>query len=187
MKIGVSTNPERRLRGLQTAQHARLELFHQVPFSVSDAMLVERRSHARLVDREQSGEWFRVTPQEALDTIVAAAGALGAPILAEAPMPIRLGRRPSGRPRSEEAKVVYSIRIRPSDLEAFKARHPDWRAAIEAFICGDEPVAPTPKPAPALKVEKLVKVEPAKTAAVPYGYQRPAAGSLLEKTGKPKR
>jgi hypothetical protein len=55
------------------------------------------------------------------------------------------------RPKSEDPKVVVTLRLRASDFEAFKASHPDWRGALEAYVRGaaitPPPRAPLPRPA----------------------------------------
>jgi hypothetical protein len=43
------------------------------------------------------------------------------------------------RPKSEDPKIVVTLRLRASKFEAYKAQHPDWRAALEAHVNGEKP------------------------------------------------
>jgi hypothetical protein len=58
------------------------------------------------------------------------------------------------RPKSDDPKVVVTLRLRASDLEKFKARRPDWRTAIEAFVRGP----PEPKAEKAVGIHVDVPV-----------------------------
>lgn len=69
VKIGLATNPARRMRGLQTGSPQRLGLhgtFKLVgPDARKTAYRLERDIHRRLAHAAVSGEWFAVTPAEA--------------------------------------------------------------------------------------------------------------------------
>lgn len=59
IKIGVATNPERRMRNLQTANDATLRLVEKVRFAGrAEALEVERQLHELCSDYRISGEWF---------------------------------------------------------------------------------------------------------------------------------
>jgi hypothetical protein len=68
MKFGVSDNPERRLRNLQTASGYELVLIFSVPVSRRRARDVERTIHRRLekipVVQRMMGEWFSVPTRQ---------------------------------------------------------------------------------------------------------------------------
>ena len=67
VKIGVSNNPPKRLRTLQTGATDKLRLVHSIEHS--DARLVERLAHDMLKDKHTHGEWFRVSEDEAVGAI----------------------------------------------------------------------------------------------------------------------
>lgn len=58
IKIGVSTDPERRLRSLQTATASKLVLLGVVPGDLS----TEAELHRHFADYRLRGEWFRGAP-----------------------------------------------------------------------------------------------------------------------------
>ena len=72
-KIGRSANPTARLRGLQTSSPHRLKLHATINIPATDAVAVERRAHATLSLRRLSGEWFGVTPDQAVTAVKEAA------------------------------------------------------------------------------------------------------------------
>ena len=55
VKIGVSDNPEQRLRDLQTAHSETLVLLDKIDANHSN----ERNLHTRLAEHRIKGEWFR--------------------------------------------------------------------------------------------------------------------------------
>lgn len=60
IKIGVSRNPEERLRDLQTANNRRLSLIAKMPHaSKLDAMGTERLFHRRFARYRKHGKWFK--------------------------------------------------------------------------------------------------------------------------------
>jgi len=75
-KIGVATNPEKRLRTLQTGSHAPLALYHVEPVGTV-AAVVEQAAHRSLSSRRSGGgsEWFDVSTQEAGIVVRASAAA----------------------------------------------------------------------------------------------------------------
>ena len=63
VKVGITSNIQRRLTELQTGHPERLKVYHkkQVP-SRADAKRLEVMAHARMVQWRQTGEWFDVQP-----------------------------------------------------------------------------------------------------------------------------
>lgn len=68
-KIGVAARPELRLAQLQTASGLRLELHLFVRGAGLDAFELERLAHGHLAARRREGEWFDVTPGQAIDAV----------------------------------------------------------------------------------------------------------------------
>lgn len=66
-KIGVATNPAKRLAGLQTSNGRKLSLVHVE--SHDRAEYLEKLAHAILKDKRAQGEWFNVTPDEACSAV----------------------------------------------------------------------------------------------------------------------
>lgn len=65
-KVGVSTNPGKRLAGLKTASPYRLSLVASITFdSRAQAEWAERVMHCALADYRMSGEWFSVGAADA--------------------------------------------------------------------------------------------------------------------------
>lgn len=67
IKVGISTDPDRRCAGLHLAD--------AVLFTTEvrdDALRVERICHCLLVDRQDHGEWFFISKDEAVSTILRA-------------------------------------------------------------------------------------------------------------------
>ena len=61
VKIGTSTNPQGRLKVLQTANHEKLHIKHLVECkSVANASAMEREIHRKLDQYRVNGEWFSV-------------------------------------------------------------------------------------------------------------------------------
>jgi|SRR5690349_23447382 len=78
VKIGVSSNPERRLAQLQTGNPARLVLvavFLCTTWLI--ARTLEAAVHLALAPFRLAGEWFRVSPTKACSTIEEQAARLG--------------------------------------------------------------------------------------------------------------
>ena len=62
-KIGISDNPLKRVKQLQTGNSARLHLIEVFP--VANAPVIEKRLHRLLMFHRCSprGEWFKLTPE----------------------------------------------------------------------------------------------------------------------------
>lgn len=67
LKIGISNNPESRLRTLQTSNARPLEIIHVIPtHSKESALSLEGQLHDRLAEHRLSGEWFNMDGYEAI-------------------------------------------------------------------------------------------------------------------------
>jgi hypothetical protein len=66
VKIGLSQDPEKRLKQLQTGHSAPLVLFHKEEIENKNAPSLERIIHRTLSQHRTSGEWFALTPQDAV-------------------------------------------------------------------------------------------------------------------------
>jgi len=75
-KIGVADHPDRRLRALQTANGVRLVLVFFLR-THRRALDVERQAHKSLDAWRREGEWFEVTADVAVATVLNAAGKQG--------------------------------------------------------------------------------------------------------------
>lgn len=68
-KIGISLDPEARLRGLLTAHGLGLEIVHLETVEASHAPLIERAAHKMLDKVRSNGEWFRVSEEKAIHAV----------------------------------------------------------------------------------------------------------------------
>lgn len=64
-KIGLSLNPDKRLRQLQTGHPYRLRLFHTMEVPDVKVKLLEKLIHKTMGPWRESGEWFRVDVETA--------------------------------------------------------------------------------------------------------------------------
>lgn len=69
VKIGFSAAPEKRLRQLQTGHAGKLVLFHKEEVAESNVKALERVIHQELRHRKHRGEWFNLTPEDAVGEI----------------------------------------------------------------------------------------------------------------------
>lgn len=59
IKIGISKNPQKRLKQLQTGNISTLKLFRTLTcFSKFQAAIIEKHLHNRFSDKRSNGEWF---------------------------------------------------------------------------------------------------------------------------------
>lgn len=63
-KIGLSGNPNRRLRQLQTGHPEPLSLYHTMEVEAGRVALLEKLIHKTLRVWKQKGEWFRLSVEE---------------------------------------------------------------------------------------------------------------------------
>ena len=66
-KFGYSTDPQRRLRSLQTGSSSQLELVHSILVEADQGRVLERTFHREYAHRRVRGEWFRCTCVEGRD------------------------------------------------------------------------------------------------------------------------
>jgi hypothetical protein len=69
-KIGFSTSPEKRLKSIQTSSPEKTEVF----FTVNGCRKHEKKAHFILDQYRTNGEWFKCTPQIAVDAVMKAKG-----------------------------------------------------------------------------------------------------------------
>lgn len=69
VKVGHSQHPDRRLKGLQVSNVDRLSILHSVECRDAEKLFAERYAHALLWPRRISGEWFDVTPEQAITAV----------------------------------------------------------------------------------------------------------------------
>lgn len=70
IKIGISNNPQKRLKTFQTAQNTKLKIWNLFEVdSKKHAVNIEKTAHIRLQKWKQEGEWFDVSPEMAYSII----------------------------------------------------------------------------------------------------------------------
>jgi len=74
VKIGISKNPDERLRQITNASGMQVSLRHTRDHE--SAYAVEQNAHKILADKRLNGEWFNVTVNEAIAAIDEAASAI---------------------------------------------------------------------------------------------------------------
>lgn len=80
VKIGFSENVDTRLANLQTGQPEKLGIYFEHEVIPKWARKVEKGCHVRLAIHRQEGEWFDVTPEEAIEVVKAVATEMGATV-----------------------------------------------------------------------------------------------------------
>jgi len=74
-KVGVSTDPMKRLASVQTGCAIPVEVWGYCTFSSRFvARRFERAAHKAMSERRMSGEWFNVEPEEAIRAIESVPG-----------------------------------------------------------------------------------------------------------------
>lgn len=76
-KIGITQDPEKRLRGLQTGHPERLAVYAERQVRASVVRQIEGECHRRLKDVRSQGEWFEMTAEQAeriVDQVIASFG-----------------------------------------------------------------------------------------------------------------
>lgn len=66
VKVGISKDPHRRLRQLQTGQAEPLRLFHTEAIEEKQALLMEKAVHADNRHKKLKGEWFAMSVEDAI-------------------------------------------------------------------------------------------------------------------------
>ena len=74
VKIGISKNPDERLRQITNASGMHVSLRHTREHE--SAYAIEQSAHKLLADKRRTGEWFNVTVDEAISAINEAASAI---------------------------------------------------------------------------------------------------------------
>lgn len=77
VKIGKAADPHQRLRELQTGHHEKLHLLFYVDCGKVKSVNVENRAHKMKNHLRMHGEWFKMSGQDALQTVLAALRELG--------------------------------------------------------------------------------------------------------------
>ena len=72
VKIGMSSKPKVRVRALERSEGRQLAVLHLVHRPLGDAEMVEDLAHALLDAKRTDGEWFDVTPEEAIAAVTEA-------------------------------------------------------------------------------------------------------------------
>lgn len=70
-KIGISDDPSARLRTIQGASGIRLSLVHSSD-KTQDARAIEAAAHKLLAEKRRTGEWFDVSPEDAVEALAEA-------------------------------------------------------------------------------------------------------------------
>lgn len=66
-KIGVASDPHKRLKQLQTGCPDELTLHYYVEVADDKRFMMEKRIHHELAHKRIRGEWFRFPPQFGID------------------------------------------------------------------------------------------------------------------------
>jgi hypothetical protein len=81
-KIGVTTNPSARIASLRTASPFPLEFAFIGAMPDNDGYVLEKAAHAALARFRCNGEWFDISPENAIATIIEAGKRCSLPPLA---------------------------------------------------------------------------------------------------------
>lgn len=66
VKIGFSKQPEKRLKQLQTGNMNKLKLYYKEEIQDSKVRIVEKLIHRDLRSHKKVGEWFNLSPTDAI-------------------------------------------------------------------------------------------------------------------------
>jgi hypothetical protein len=69
VKLGLSNEPEKRLKQLQTGHPEFLKIYHQEEASDKNVKVLEKLLHRDINYRRQRGEWFNLSVAEAIDHV----------------------------------------------------------------------------------------------------------------------
>jgi hypothetical protein len=69
VKLGISFDPDRRLRELQTASPVTLNIHHREPVNASLVKTLEKILHRDLAHHRRRGEWFGLSVEEAIKQV----------------------------------------------------------------------------------------------------------------------
>jgi len=65
-KLGLSENPEARLKQLQTGHPTLLQIYYQEPTTQNDVKALEHLLHRDINHLRQHGEWFKLSVEHAI-------------------------------------------------------------------------------------------------------------------------
>lgn len=65
-KIGITNNPARRLKNLQTGHPSKLKIHHIEPVPDNQVRLIEQTIHQTIKYRKTHGEWFDIELEDAI-------------------------------------------------------------------------------------------------------------------------
>lgn len=66
VKIGFSAEPNKRLKQLQTGHSSPLVLFHKEEVPFENVRALEKLIHKELKHHKARGEWFQISPEDAV-------------------------------------------------------------------------------------------------------------------------
>lgn len=66
VKIGFSKHPEKRLKQLQTGNMNKLKLYYKEEIQDTKVRIVEKLIHRDLISYKKVGEWFAISPTDAI-------------------------------------------------------------------------------------------------------------------------
>lgn len=65
-KIGITNNPERRLKNLQTGHPYELKIHYKEEIPESQVRLIEQTIHKTIKHKQTKGEWFDISLEDAI-------------------------------------------------------------------------------------------------------------------------
>jgi predicted GIY-YIG superfamily endonuclease len=68
-KIGITNNPERRLKNLQTGHPFELKIHYKEEIPESQVRLIEQTIHKTIKYKQTHGEWFDISLEEAISEV----------------------------------------------------------------------------------------------------------------------
>lgn len=68
-KIGITNNPERRLKNLQTGHPFELKIHHIEQIPESQVRLIEQTIHKTIKHKQTHGEWFDISLEDAISEV----------------------------------------------------------------------------------------------------------------------
>lgn len=140
MKIGIATRVRGRLQSIRTSSAVPVSLAYRAAVG-GDAVALERRAHEILSSARLSGEWFSVSPHEAVQAVLQAAREMGFDLDESAKDPLTKKQierqelaRKRGRPPTGAKPIM--VRVAPDQLARIAtwiAKQPDQPSEPEAI------------------------------------------------------
>jgi len=131
IKIGVSRHPPSRLYGITQGQPYSAKVVHSVSDPEIPATAIERAAHGLLSRQRRRGEWFDVTPEQAIEAIASAIDLIKNPKIEETSSPV------AKAPRVPVERIPADIPrplLRAIDDYRFSQRLPSRAEAIRQLI-----------------------------------------------------